>query len=431
MIKRKKLGSSKECVCDRSEMEEKKVRKRNQWEQIDQASQSETAVQDKSFCPAFYKKRAPGGRCSFGFDRTERLHARPVRWITWITGLTLFWARFKFVLTALDFILWYGRIYLGKFMEIEKSKLYLVRLVFKNKIFSLNGSAFENFALSVLKLKYPNLKRTKPDGREGDWAADAICMEEGIYFQVYGPEFKDKDSLLADAKKKIDRNFKRLFSKWKEAGFQVKEWHFVLNEKYSGAYPELFQKTNEIKIENNLERSGLILSADLEDLLLDFYTKSPQEVELLLDSPVLSINEETLIRFDSMGPLHEACEYISRNDKAEGFEFLNNEPAEVDEKKIDRNQLCPQIGRYILTSLDKVELVNKFFESNSDFISEEIREIIIKAYEKVAKKYSDPNQVFIKLLEDLGGDWKNKVYLNSALMILVSYYFQLCDIFER
>ena len=316
-------------------------------------------------------------------------------------------------------------------MEAENSKLYLVRLVFQIKIFSLNGSDFENFALSVLKLKYPNLKKTKPDGREGDWAADAICMEEGIYFQVYGPEFKDKDSLLADAKRKIERNFKRLFSKWKEAGFQVKEWYFVFNEKYSGAYPELFQKTNEIKVENNLERTGLVLSADLEDLLLDFYRKSPREVELLLDSPVLSINEEALIRFDRMEPLHEACEYISGRDKTEGFEFLNNEPAEKDEKKIDRNQLNPQIGCYILTSLDKVELVNEFFECSSNFVSEEIRDKIIKAYKKVAKKLSDPNQVFIKLLEDLSGDWKNKVDLNSALIILVSYYFQLCDIFER
>jgi hypothetical protein len=316
-------------------------------------------------------------------------------------------------------------------MENKNSIIHLVRLVFKERILTLSGSAFEDFAISLLRLKYPNLQKTKPDGPEGDWATDAICMEDGIFFQIYAPEYKDKNSLLTDSKRKLERDFKRLFSKWREAGLQVNEWYFVLNEKYQGAYPVLIKKTNEIKIENNLKRTGLILSSKLEDIVLDLYRESPLDVELLLNNPVLSIDEDVLTRFNCFEPLYEVCEYIANNDENDGFEFLENEVPLEDEEKIDRNQLYLTIKYYILTALDKVELVNRFFASNSNFISEEIRKKVVKAYKKTAKEISDPNLVFIKLLEELSGNWKNRRDLNSSLVILVSFYFQLCDIFKR
>jgi len=36
------------------------------WGGMILALQDKPAVQDKSFCPAFFKKLAAGGRCSFG-----------------------------------------------------------------------------------------------------------------------------------------------------------------------------------------------------------------------------------------------------------------------------------------------------------------------------------------------------------------------------
>ena len=317
-------------------------------------------------------------------------------------------------------------------MKNLENELYLISIVSKNILYELNGTAFENFALKTLKLKYPDLIQTKPDGGEGDWATDGICMEEGIYFQAYGPEYKDKDSISSSSKKKIDSNFKRALEKWTEAGLTIKEWYFVLNDKYSGAYPELIAKINKIKEENNLEKAGLILSLDLEDLVIEIYNISPQKVKLLLNSPVLGVEEKDLIHFDRIQPLHQVCEYITRKDETKGFEFLDNEPALEDLEKIDKNKLNPRIKSLILTSLDKVDLVNEFFEHNSEFISEDIRRIIVKIYGNYAREFSDKNRVFIKLLEELSSNWEgSKIGLNPALIILVSYYFQLCDIFDK
>ena len=68
-----------------------------------------------------------------------------------------------------------------------------IKLIFSEK----DGNEFENFVVSLYKIKYPDLKAVKPQGQLGDGANDGYLSGE-LLLRVYAPE-----NIKADVIKKI------------------------------------------------------------------------------------------------------------------------------------------------------------------------------------------------------------------------------------
>jgi len=64
----------------------------------------------------------------------------------------------------------------------------LARLLFQNKINSLEGTAFENFFSQIMNYEDSEFEQIKPWGNIGDRKNDGFIRDKGIYFQVYAPE---------------------------------------------------------------------------------------------------------------------------------------------------------------------------------------------------------------------------------------------------
>ena len=86
----------------------------------------------------------------------------------------------------------------------------------------------------------------------------------GVYYQVYAPEDFPNNSEASINKMKTD--FDKLVSYWSTIS-PVKEYYFVVNDKFKGVSPHIYNAISELKSQHNLVDAGVILAMNLENTL--------------------------------------------------------------------------------------------------------------------------------------------------------------------
>lgn len=142
----------------------------------------------------------------------------------------------------------------------------------KFEFYEREGNLFEEFVLNIYRLTHPDIRAVKPQGQKGDGANDGYISGE-LVLQVYAPE-----ELKNKAIEKIEHDFERA----KEYGWNYTDWHFVVNDKFKGVYPDIHQKLDELKANNpTLVSDAVIMIEDsvgaLEEAVMDI--RSAGEVE--------------------------------------------------------------------------------------------------------------------------------------------------------
>ena len=140
---------------------------------------------------------------------------------------------------------------------------YLLSILFQNKLFYTHGEEFENLFVFIMKAKYgEQFTKVKPWGSQGDKKNDGCFLQEKILYQVYGPEdlAKSQDHFL----RKLKEDSKGAKDHWSD----IKEFYFVVNDKYLGIPPKGLETIQKIKKELSLEKAGFITSEDLESRTL-------------------------------------------------------------------------------------------------------------------------------------------------------------------
>lgn len=135
------------------------------------------------------------------------------------------------------------------------------RRAFRLKVYSFDGQAYEDLFVQVMQYKNPNFRAVKPQGKFGDRKNDGFDRERGAYYQVYAPEDLRKNP--SAAVKKARQDFEKLRGHWNN----IKEFYFVVNDKYRGVYPEIETELSNIKAEYGLKRCKPFLAQDLERTL--------------------------------------------------------------------------------------------------------------------------------------------------------------------
>ncbi|CAI1626074.1 Uncharacterised protein [Serratia proteamaculans] len=134
---------------------------------------------------------------------------------------------------------------------------------FKLKVHESNGTEYENLFSKVMSYYCTGFDKVKPHGNIGDRGNDGWVYGTGIYYQVYAPE-----DLPNNEKKSINKmkdDFKKLHSYWSSIS-PVREFHYVVNDKYLGIPPHLNAAIAEIKNEYNLNEAMVIGATALENL---------------------------------------------------------------------------------------------------------------------------------------------------------------------
>ena len=294
----------------------------------------------------------------------------------------------------------------------------VARKFFKNRILEANGQAFEDLFTRIMSLAIPGFKPVKPHGNIGDRKNDGYVEATQTYYQVFAPEELKKSH--AEATSKLKRDFSGLIRHWPS----VREFYFVLNDKYRGVYPDAAQDINSLKERFGLEKAEVMLAKDLEeitftkladDALFELVNFPPDPASIPhLNFGVLSEVVSHIMSMPSLPPVHE--ELVVPDWDA----------------KVAFNGLGESAIRLLNAAALKVGYLEEYLKNQSDFASHELRDRMTSLYEQARCEETALNEsaddVFFRMLE-LGAPRKKAPYQDAFLVVLAKY-FEACDVFE-
>lgn len=141
-----------------------------------------------------------------------------------------------------------------------------MRTRFKLLVHESNAQAYEDLFVNIMKHVDFNFKPVKPHGNIGDRGNDGWCSDRGVYYQVYAPENLPSNS--SQSLEKLYKDFQKLKKYWDSIS-PVREFYFVVNDKFQGAPAHLYDAIAKIQKDYNLSRAEVVLSHQLEHMLFD------------------------------------------------------------------------------------------------------------------------------------------------------------------
>lgn len=303
----------------------------------------------------------------------------------------------------------------------------LARILFSNKVAYSDGQQYENLFVQIMRYAFTNFQPVKPHGNNGDRKNDGFDGYEGRYFQVYAPEDINKLPTKYDALKKARDDFSGLKEYW-ESIYPIKEFFFVLNDKYRGGIPELHSLLHEIKEQNALQKCELFLNKDLEKVLFTL----PDD---LIQSSIGFIPKPENIRKIDFSILKEVINHVLQNEMP--FDLMKiKDPPDFNKKILFNNLLITQ--PLLINASYQVGMLDKYFELNSDFVKQQLRDIFNGLYKNMLTKEYDLklypeniNKADLVFFEILNATVPNSdKRTQDAALVLMAYFFETCDIFE-
>jgi hypothetical protein len=304
---------------------------------------------------------------------------------------------------------------------MNNEEKYIARQMFKNKVFQKDGQAYEDFFVMVMQHHNPNFRPVKAHGQFGDRKNDGFDKTTGTYYQVYAPE--DLEKRKKKAAEKFKEDFDDLYKYWNDKVTPVREFFYVLNNKYRAVPQIIYPVLEEIKRKYSSVQVDILLNQDLEEIFLNLpddkiydiigYIPDPQNMQVV-DFTVMNQVIEYLLSIESS--------YI-KEDIPDKPDF---------EKKIVFNKLSAYPANLLRTGGYQASNLDEYFKYES-----QLKEILKKIFNNIYKRGlevvphgGDKNDtVFFYILENASPNKKKPV--QDAVLVLMSYYFEYCDIFEE
>lgn len=282
----------------------------------------------------------------------------------------------------------------------------------EKKYLRLTGEAFEDFFCDVMQKKYKaDFSRVRAYGNVGDKKCDGYLASQKTVHQCYAP----RQTKSAAMSKKIDDDFPGAKSHWKD---KMLRWRFVHND-LEGLPVDIVQKLldlneSEVHVQidefNFAEMRDLVLLLPLHDLedLLGF---APTEVAL--DG----------LDFAQLRPV---VEYIAKEEPPELPPIDAPSP-----QKLDANDFSSDVRGMLEVGRTRIGLVRDYFQKHSDpFLGEEIAQGFRERYSDLKKEGLSANQIYSELHQFAGGAG-GSIERSSAVLAILTYFFESCDIFEN
>jgi len=265
----------------------------------------------------------------------------------------------------------------------------------------------------------------KPYGNIGDRKNDGYIKEEGTYFQVYAPEDISKERTIYDAVSKLREDFKGLLKHWDDL-CKIRSFYFVVNDKYKG-------------LDTRINEELLALSKEFPDIdFIQFLATEVEQIFLSLSKSdmmdVIGIipSTEKLIMQIEMGPLQRAVRYVIENYKIANLTATLNAPEF--NMKISFNNLSSPVSNLLNTGSLHMAALDEFFKHDQEFTRDTLQKVFMSYYAESKKIIGDdlddaPDIRFFYMLRKCIPSGAE--YVQNAVLVLMSYFFESCDIFEE
>lgn len=292
----------------------------------------------------------------------------------------------------------------------------MAQIHFKVKIYQKDGYEFQNFFTSIMNKYDSEFMTVKTQGNLGDRKNDGYIPSKGIYYQVYAPEKIDSKEAI----EKIENDLDGLMSYW-DSLCKVKEYNFVMNDKYKGAYPKINAKILEVGKKYNI-RAKLLLASQLENI---FFQLKDEDITEILGN-IIDVPMENL----SFSSLNDVVEGIMKLPFKMNDTLVN--PAEMDEK-IKFNNLNEKVSNILNQHSIYIGQLEEYFSNKGDFEREKVQRALIGVYENskkdIGEEVVDKNSLRFFYIVDAITPENPNISIMNAIYILMSYYFEACDIF--
>jgi hypothetical protein len=309
---------------------------------------------------------------------------------------------------------------------ITVEELHFARVKFQLLIHQCNGQAYEDLFTGVLQKRYPGFKPVKPQGAIGDRKNDGYEANKGKYYQVYAPE--DSDSNINKAIEKAKDDFIGLKQYW-ESISPIREYRFVLNDKFKGAYPTIEKALSEIKQIHGLQACESFLAKDLMD---EFCHLDSQQIMDIIGY----IPDPKMIRDLDFSIFAAVVQHVMANPIALNTKAILQVPDFG--QKIQFNNLSPSVGALLTAGSFQSGVVEAFFQKNGRVSKTQVRDKLADLYEtyrgrasasQLPDGFKSGDGIFVALLQAIVP--RARPDIQDAAIVLMAYFFESCDIYEH
>lgn len=276
---------------------------------------------------------------------------------------------------------------------------------------SNQGNSFEDLFSKIMKKVYKEqFHIVRPYGAQGDLKCDGYLESEKTVFQCYAPRQTDQKSMIA----KINKDFPGAVKHW---GDKMARWRFVHNDT-DGLPPDVVQHIVTLNSENpdiTVDHMGFddvkahVLKLTLENLE-DLFGFAPSDAAF--DN----------LDFEALRPVLES---IAKEDPSPLPPIA---PPSV--QKLDANDFSEDVRELLSTGRRRLGLIRSFFETYPDpDFGEEIAQGFREKYDELKAKECPADEIYVHLQKFAGG-LEGSARRQSAVLSILSYFFDSCDIFE-
>lgn len=283
---------------------------------------------------------------------------------------------------------------------------------FENAFLKAKGDAFQTFFEELMLRAYKgDFMACRPWGRQGDRKNDGFLRSEKRLFQVYAPNEMDAKKAIA----KIREDFEGAKVHWKK---HFDKWTFVHNAN-EGLPPHV----QNLLLEYQETNSGIAIQTwSLEELRDVFRTLSDEDKQSWLG---LVPTGETKAKLG-----FKDVQVVLENIAATA-EPAPGQVKDVPQGKIMANALSPAIITLLQLGFSKTYLVESFFEQWYDpGFGERLACSFNDKYRELRAAFT-PTNIFMNLQDWVGGKQRGTPEHQLAVITVLAYFFERCDIFEE
>ncbi len=285
-------------------------------------------------------------------------------------------------------------------------------LRFENAFLRAKGDEFQTFFERLMGSAYKaDFMACRPWGNQGDRKNDGFLKSERRLFQVYAPNEIEASKAVA----KITEDFEGAKVHW---GKHFDKWTFVHNA--TDGLPPHVQK---LLLDFESENAGITLEPwGLEELRLVFRRVSSEDRTVWLGAAPTDETKAALGFKDIQLVLESLA----------GRAAPSNTPVkDVPPGKIEANDLSENVAVLLKGGMTKASLVSAFLDTWHDETLGERLAVAFRAEYRRLKGTMHPNQIFAALQTWVGGDRILTPEHQMAVLTVLAYYFETCDIFEE
>lgn len=306
---------------------------------------------------------------------------------------------------------------------MNRNEKYISRVMFKLKVHESEGQKYEDLFVHVMTKSNTNFEPVKAYGNIGDKKNDGFDRTAGKYYQVFAPEEINKKATIYESVTKLSEDFYGLKKHW-ETICPIKEYYYVVNDKYKGVPAPIHEEIIKLNKDNVDTIASVFASRHLEDEL--FKLEDEDIIDVISFVPYDNIgNLDYSILNETIRYIME-CDYTDLSSKLGVPDFGN---------KIIFNKLGETIEKFLTVASYQIGDLDKYFKVNSDYAKNELKLRFQEMYEESKRVIPDSmleysgDERFLFILKTASINGKKGV--RDAVLVLMSYYFETCDIFEK